>query len=78
METSQISQRILAAMPDAQVEVHDLTGGGDHFEARIVSAAFEGKNRVARHRLIYGLFEEEMKGPIHAFTLQTLTPGEAQ
>jgi BolA protein len=52
-------------------------GGGGHFQVRIVSPAFEGKSLVARHRLVYGLLADEMRGPVHALALRTLTPEEA-
>ena len=76
MQSSEIIEKIRATLPDATVEVQDLTGGGDHFEALIVSKEFDGKNSVNRHRLIYGILQEEMKGAIHALTLKTFTPEE--
>jgi BolA family transcriptional regulator, general stress-responsive regulator len=53
-------------------------GGETHFHLDIVSAAFAGKSRVARQRLVYQLLAEELKGPIHALSLVTRTPEEAQ
>lgn len=74
----EIRARILEAIPDAQVEVRDFTGGGDHYEAVVVSAAFAGKSRVARHRLVYGALQDAMAQRIHALALKTLTPEELQ
>ena len=51
-------------------------GGESHFRVEVVSAAFTGLSRVARQRLVYGLLAEELKGPIHALALSTLTPEE--
>ena len=51
-------------------------GGESHFRVEIVSAAFDGKNRVARQRLVYGLLAEELRTDIHALSLTTLTPAE--
>lgn len=51
--------------------------GGGHYGVYVVSAAFEGKNLVARHRLVYEALAEEMKGSIHALALRTLAPAEA-
>ncbi len=59
-----------------QVEVYDLTGTKDHYKAVVVSPSFAGKNSLKRHRLVYGALTEEMKGPIHALTLETYTPEE--
>ena len=74
----EIVRRVQAALPDAIVELRDLTGGGDHWQAVIVSAGFEGKLPVARQRLVFGALGELMHGPIHALTLKTLTPQQAQ
>jgi stress-induced morphogen len=72
----EISARIRAALPDADVRVTDTTGGGDHFEATVVSSAFAGKGPVDRHRLVYAALGEAMRGPIHALALVTKTPQE--
>lgn len=60
----------------SHLELRDLTGGKDHFEATIVAAAFEGLSRVARHQLVYRTLGDWMHGPVHALTMQTLTPTE--
>ncbi|MCA9547412.1 MAG: BolA family transcriptional regulator [Myxococcales bacterium] len=73
-----ITERIQAALPGATVELEDLTGTRDHWEAVIVAAGFEGLNRVARQRAIYKALGELMHGPIHALTLTTLTPEQAK
>ena len=78
LTVDQIQHRIQDAFPDARIRVIDLTGTRDHWQAEIVSAAFEGKLPIARHRMIYDLFTEELKGPLHALTLKTLTPQQAQ
>ncbi len=77
MEPDVIADKIRAAIPDAEVELKDLTGTKDHWEATIVSTAFEGKTLIQRHRMIYDALAEEMKGPIHALTLKTYTPAQA-
>jgi stress-induced morphogen len=77
MNPADIETRIKAALPDAQVTLEDLTGTKDHWKARIVSAAFVGKSLVQRHRLINAALADELKGPIHALTMDTLTPDEA-
>lgn len=51
--------------------------GESHFNVRIVSAAFAGKGRVERQRLVYGALAEELRNDIHALALTTLTPEEA-
>ncbi len=54
----------------------EVAGDGQHFEALIVSSAFEGKSRVARHQLVYAALGERMKSEIHALSMRTLTPAE--
>lgn len=76
IEPSEIVTKLKAAFSDAIVEVYDLTGTKDHYEVTIVSQAFEGLLRIKRHRLVYDVLAEEMKGPIHALTLQLYTPAQ--
>ena len=51
-------------------------GGETHFRVEIVSAAFEGKTRVARQRLVYAALKGELDAGLHALALTTLTPEE--
>jgi stress-induced morphogen len=63
------------AMPDAKVEVEDLTGGGDHLQVTVISTAFDGLTRVRQHQLVYGALRQELASEaIHALALQTSTP----
>jgi len=55
----------------------DVGGDGHHFEARIVSPAFRGLSRVARHRLVYAAMGDRMREEVHALSMTTLTPEEA-
>jgi len=52
-------------------------GGQTHFNVTVVSAAFDGKSRVDRQRMVYEILAEEMAGPVHALALTTRTPAEA-
>jgi stress-induced morphogen len=72
----EIKRRIETGLPGAQAEVRDYTGGGDHFEALVVSESFEGKSLVQRHQAVYGALGEAMRAEIHALTLTTLTPNQ--
>jgi stress-induced morphogen len=73
-----LKQRIEQAMPGANVQVEDLTGGGDHFRAEIESDHFQGLSRIDQHKLVYDVFGSEIGGPIHALSLKTSTPGGTQ
>ncbi len=71
----QVETMIQSKLPDAQVQVQDLTGGGDHLEAVVVSSEFEGKTRVKQHQMVYGALQEAMASEaIHALALKTYTP----
>ncbi|MEZ5919932.1 MAG: phosphoribosylformylglycinamidine synthase subunit PurL [Parvularculaceae bacterium] len=71
MRAEDIKAMILEAMPDATVEIEDLAGDGDHYRARVVSAAFNGKNRVQQHQLVYRALKGKMGGELHALALET-------
>ena len=77
MKAEAIADRIRAALPDARVELTDLTGTEDHWQATVISSAFAGKSLIERHRMVMAALAAEMKGPIHALTLQTKAPDEA-
>ena len=76
MSPDAIAAKIRAALPDAEVELRDLTGTADHWDAVVVSERFEGRTPIERHRLVFDALAEEMKGPIHALTLKTFTPAQ--
>ncbi len=63
-------------LPGAIVEVRDATGGGDHFEATVVSDRFEGMGLIERHQAVYGALGDAMRARVHALTLKTLTPAQ--
>jgi stress-induced morphogen len=70
----EVKRRIEEALPGAQAEVTDLTGGGDHLRAEVVYAGFAGLSRIQQHKLVYDVFAGEIGGPIHALSLKTSTP----
>jgi stress-induced morphogen len=75
--TQELKERIEAALPGSEVSVEDLTGGGDHFRAEVVSERFYGLSRIEQHRLVYDVFGNDVGGPIHALSIKTSTPGAA-
>lgn len=75
VEPETVEQRIREGVSDvSHVEVKDLTGTKDHYEAVIVSPVFEGKSRVDQQRMVFAALGELMAGPIHALTFKTYTP----
>ena len=77
MKAEAIADKIRAALPDARVELTDLTGTEDHWQATVISSAFAGTSLIERHRMVMAALAVEMKGPIHALTLQAKAPDEA-
>ncbi len=76
MSPAEVRRLIEQGLPSAQVEV--TSDDGTHFEARVVSPAFEGKRPLARHQMVYAALGELMGREIHALSLRTLTPDESR
>lgn len=74
MSAAEIEALIRAALPDAEIEITDLAGDGDHYAAHVVSASFAGKNRVQQHKMVYEALGGRMGGELHALQLTTALP----
>ena len=74
MAATDIEALIVAAIPDARVEIRDLAGDGDHYAARVVSASFAGMSRVRQHQVVYAALGGRMGGELHALQLETAVP----
>ena len=70
---AEVQQYIAAGLPCEHLVVE---GDGEHFFATIVSAEFEGKNRVGRHQRVYRALGDRMRAEIHALSMKTLTSAE--
>ncbi len=77
MDVQEIEQLIREALPDAQIHIDDLRGDGDHYAARVISAAFAGKSRVEQHQMVYRALRGRMGDQLHALALQTGVPADA-
>lgn len=75
MTPDQLKARIEQLAPGTEVHVTDLTGTMDHYQATVVSPAFQGLMMMEQHRLVYGLFKSEIaSNEVHALMLKTYTP----
>lgn len=74
MRAEEIEAMILAAIPDARVEIRDLAGDGDHYSARVISRSFSGLSRVKQHQAVYAALKGKMGGDLHALQLETSSP----
>nr|TFG53624.1 MAG: BolA family transcriptional regulator [Hyphomicrobiales bacterium] len=75
MSAKEIESAILSAFPDAEIAITDLAGDGDHYAAKICTAAFAGKTRVQQHKMVYDALSGRMGGELHALSLQTSAKG---
>ncbi len=74
MAADDIAAMIRDAIPDAQVEITDLAGDGDHYAAKVVSDSFRGMSRVKQHQAVYAALGGRMGGVLHALQLTTAVP----
>ncbi len=74
MAAADIETMIRAAFPDAVVEINDLAGDGDHYAARVTTAAFVGMSRIKQHQAVYAALGGRMGGELHALQLTTAVP----
>jgi len=74
MPAEQIETLIREGIPDARIEIVDLAGDGDHYEARVVAESFRGLPRVKQHQLVYEALGGLMGTELHALKLSTAVP----
>jgi stress-induced morphogen len=77
MSVTDLEASLRQAFPDAEIQIDDLAGDGDHYRARIVSSAFKGLTRVRQHQMVYAALDGRMGGVLHALALETKAPPEA-
>ncbi|MCA6259083.1 MAG: BolA family transcriptional regulator [Phenylobacterium sp.] len=84
-----LREKLSAAFQPDELEIEDdsarhaghagaAPGGESHFNIRIRAAAFAGRSRVARQRMVYRVLAEELSGPVHALSLTALAPDETR
>jgi stress-induced morphogen len=76
MAADDIAALIRTGIPDAEVEITDLAGDGDHYAARVVSESFRGVPRVRQHQRVYEALGGRMGGVLHALQLTTAAPSK--
>jgi stress-induced morphogen len=74
MDASEIERLIKEGIPDAEVQITDLRGDGDHYAAMVTSASFAGLPRVRQHQMVYEALKGNMGEALHALALQTSVP----
>ena len=72
MTAEEITRRIQAAIPDAEIHLEDLAGDNDHWKVAVTSAAFTGQSRVAQHRMVNAAFGTDLGTTLHALAVNTI------
>jgi stress-induced morphogen len=72
MAAEEIVALIKQGIPDAEVEMQDMAGDGDHWAATVVSSAFTGKTKIQQHQMVYASLGGRMGGVLHALKLTTM------
>lgn len=76
LSAAQLQDYIMQGLACDYIQV--LGDDGTHFEAVIVSPAFEGKRMVQQHQLVYAALGDRMRAEIHALGMKTYTPAQWQ
>jgi len=71
MNLKEIEMLIKAALPDANVEIQDLAGDGNHYSATIISSQFSGKSKIEQHKMVYNSLQGKMGNELHALAIKT-------
>jgi len=67
----EIKKLISSSIPDASIEIRDLRGDNNHYEAIIVSKIFKGLNKIEQHKLVYKSLKGKMGNELHALSIIT-------
>ena len=79
MTPVEVKARIETLAPGTEAEIIDLTGTMDHYQAIIISPAFDGKMMIEQHRMVMGILQSEIdSGEVHALTMRTFSPVQYQ
>ena len=74
MAADEIETLIRQGIPDASIEIVDLAGDGDHYEARVVAESFRGQSRIEQQKRVYAALGGRMGTALHALKLSTAVP----
>jgi stress-induced morphogen len=78
MNAEDIERLIREAFPDANIELKDLRGDGDHYAARVESSTFFGKTRIEQHRMVFAALEGRVGSILNGLSLTTAVPAQQQ
>lgn len=67
----EIKKLIVDSIPDASIEIKDLVGDNNHYEAKIKSTVFNGISKIEQHKLVYKSLKGKMGNELHALSITT-------
>ena len=71
MNITEIENLIKKSIPDANINIQDLAGDGNHYSATIVSSLFKGKSKIEQHKIVYKALKGKMGNELHALAIST-------
>ena len=71
LSVEEIKKHILDAIPDASIEIKDLMGDNNHYQATIKSSKFNNLSKIEQHKLVYKSLKGKMGNELHALSLNT-------
>ena len=71
MNLNEIEDLVKQAIPDADINIQDLAGDGNHYSATIISSLFKGKSKIEQHKIVYNALKGKMGNELHALAIKT-------
>ena len=71
MNISEIEELIKNSIPDANINIQDLAGDGNHYSATVSSSEFIGKSKIEQHKIVYASLKGKMGNELHALAIKT-------
>ena len=71
MDLKEIESLIKETLSDANIEIQDLAGDGNHYSATITSSQFAGKSKIEQHKMVYNSLKGKMGNELHALAIKT-------
>ena len=71
MNITEIENLIKKSIPDANINIQDLAGDGNHYSATVISSLFKGKSKIEQHKIVYNALKGKMGNELHALAIKT-------
>ena len=71
MNITEIENLIKKSIPDANIDIQDLAGDGNHYSATVISSLFKGKSKIEQHKIVYNALKGKMGNELHALAIST-------